>query len=1326
MAATGRNIDFPIYSADGTSFENLVLRKATYESVVMSLSDKITGEVYYKNNRLAVTMHEYVVLDGVKFNLVNPPTIVRDGVLSNGADAKGMTKYSFEFYHPMQMLSNFAFTDIAVTDDEEQYLSQNKTFSWIGYPDDFFAKLNKNLESTQWVVTKSDKFPQDKSETLSEVLSFDNNTIADALSTCYETWGVPFVIDKVTSDDDFDEGKEFKIIFGLPAEEIFASDDDKTLQRPYVFRMGQGVGLKNNSRTPRNNKIITQLSGYGSEDNIPYGYPQIVWEGDPNAQFTIGDSIGVKENVTINGKTYAKAISYPIYKGIVGGEWVNLIKHPFTRTHLMPTIYHETVNNKVNPYADDYNPQEVIIDHYDAIATEEYPYPNEIVENAPSFEIKQFEKIKPELGEAYIVDAQPTDVSTTNVSTITNGSNNFVPTNLMSQADFYAFITELYSAQKDYDDESDWWECRQILHDGREKVASDTAYHATTVGGHEMYVTVYDSYLTAYINVYEYEGTQYVERNESVSQDETEQVVTTYTVSSGWDDTIDENGEYVQSYFTITLPILSFDLYACAAITQEMNIVMRSGACIGCTFPIQCDWDYYKTCFYDSDGNFLPDGEQRDYETFPDSSRQQITVIVQKDTQTFGTLMPNVYQIPVQGDAFVITGISLPESYITNAEERLDHEMKSYMLENNIYYYDYPLKFDEYFLATHNYILNQVKPNTVVRFDFAGETFELYIKQLAIKYGTSVLPEYDITLTDNIDVVINQIGQIADDVAKLSSTFSTMRDGLNKNLWSELAKKLSKTQDDTAYGNIAFAANVGTPTFVGGFLGEGWRIDQNNNLTLDNLTVRQSMRVFELLVQQVKATGGEIIVSPANGKIKAVVEQEGSGTGGFPLTFPVTFPQAQGDMYVCTIDSGENESHSNAYGNMFQRGDLVRCQRWDMELGIIHSYWVSVYDVQGNDIYLPKNQFGEYGTPEVGDELVLMGSVSNPLRQGVISIAATDDGKPRITVLNGINSASLTGCTRLVLGDLNGISDPDFTGDNAISGYGLYSNNVFLKGKLAMSNGTLIEDGFVNITDGLANSGINISNGTITLRSDKTEFKNSENVTISAFTDEGIQAYKVNCLDEEGNTRIRLDKDGLKMYYPNGQIMKEEAMVFDEKIVDGVRVITLKGVETRYYSAEGALLWKLDSTGVLSNNTLNEYWTHFAVHYITQLPEYTEVGGKKMVNGGDYGSIGTKENNSIVSVFHSTVGSEHAQTIDGKSSTGFLALGEISSGVPDACYNGNVAGLTGYYLSNPSSMHDSSDSDYLFYYEFVHYVDGWYVEGERLYFYDDPYSGGKD
>lgn len=292
---------------------------------------------------------------------------------------------------------------------------------------------------------------------------------------------------------------------------------------------------------------------------------------------------------------------------------------------------------------------------------------------------------------------------------------------------------------------------------------------------------------------------------------------------------------------------------------------------------------------------------------------------------------------------------------------------------------------------------------------------------------------------------------------------------------------LSKTQDDSAAGEITFlkgltsqgiakllqgtvSDKIGTPVFVDGFTGEGWRIDSDGNLTLENLTVRSTMRVFELLVQQVKATGGEIIVSPANGKIKAVTEEEGGGTGGFPLAFPVTFPQVQGDMYVCTIDDGENESGSFSYGNMFKVGDWVRCQRWNKTLNTIHSYWVCVAKIDGNDIYLPKNQFTQGNAPEVGDELVLMGSASDTTRQGVISISATDDGHPRITVLNGINSPNLSGCTRLVLGDLSGITDPDFTGDNEVSGYGLYSDNVFLKGKLAMPNGMLISDEITRIT----------------------------------------------------------------------------------------------------------------------------------------------------------------------------------------------------------------------------------------------------------------------
>lgn len=66
----GQNITFEIYNADGTSFNGLVLHKSTFESVVMSLGDKITGDVYYPTNALVVTMQEYIVYKGVKYSLV--------------------------------------------------------------------------------------------------------------------------------------------------------------------------------------------------------------------------------------------------------------------------------------------------------------------------------------------------------------------------------------------------------------------------------------------------------------------------------------------------------------------------------------------------------------------------------------------------------------------------------------------------------------------------------------------------------------------------------------------------------------------------------------------------------------------------------------------------------------------------------------------------------------------------------------------------------------------------------------------------------------------------------------------------------------------------------------------------------------------------------------------------------------------------------------------------------------------------------------------------------------------------------------------------------
>jgi hypothetical protein len=49
-------------------------------------------------------------------------------------------------------------------------------------------------------------------------------------------------------------------------------------------------------------------------------------------------------------------------------------------------------------------------------------------------------------------------------------------------------------------------------------------------------------------------------------------------------------------------------------------------------------------------------------------------------------------------------------------------------------------------------------------------------------------------------------------------------------------------------------------TYTSGFAGEGWTINDTgtSDATFDNLTVRGSMNIFELVVSQIKATNGAL------------------------------------------------------------------------------------------------------------------------------------------------------------------------------------------------------------------------------------------------------------------------------------------------------------------------------------------------------------------------------------------------------------------------------------------------------------------------------------
>ena len=859
MAANtlGYNQEFPIYNADGTAFNNLVLKKSVVDSVVMSLGDKVTGDVYYRDNSLVVTMQEYIVVDGVKYTLVNPPTILREGMVSDNSQINGMTKYSFEFYHPMYMLGNIPFTDVAIDESQKKYLSQSKTFSWIGTLMEFIAKLNANLASTEWIVIPSSTLTQDKRNKLSEVMSFDKKFISDAMKDAYDTWEVPFVISQIREGDEYyEQGKRFLITYGLPSQEIYTVDEQgQPTSTPFVFRFGKGVGLKNNSRTPKNNKIITRLAGMGSERNVPYGYPQIPWTGNQTWTYTINNDPNA-------------ANSYPIYEGIVSGQRVKLIKHPFTRTTLMPSIYVETVNKKVNPYATGYNPNTEIIDYYDAA---------NINPLAPSFETHQFEDICPQLGEKRIVSCEPYDE---------DGE-------YFTYRQWYNFIharvTNLVNLGKSGYDLS----LIVTLRDVTCHYTPDTADVVPSAHIDPYHTEIDTGSCVATIDV-TIKGNFVYAKIVSSWYNETHKILQIHADPTPvWDDTMNDDGEYIQSFFKIKLPVLDFDLYACAAVTEEMSINMRSGACIGCTFTVQVDWEDYKENFYDRNGKFSPDGAQRDLDKYPKSNLGQIEVIVQKDNETFGRLLPNEWQKPMANDQFVILGISFPTSYITAAQANLDSAMREYLLENNIYYYEYPLKFDEYFLATNQGILAQIQNNNIVRFEYAGVEMALYIKQITVKYGESPLPQYDITLTDDVEIVLNKIGQVTDDVSRMRVQVSELQKYYSENLIQAINSKLSKIEDDVcmgritfqqgldAIGSVIFHDKIQSPNFKEGlYTGRGWRIDQLGNAEFESIRARSFLEVVELLVNRLQAQEGDTAFSDNDQieKVQKVTAQDQSVT----------------------------------------------------------------------------------------------------------------------------------------------------------------------------------------------------------------------------------------------------------------------------------------------------------------------------------------------------------------------------------------------------------------------------------------------------------------
>ena len=227
-----------------------------------------------------------------------------------------------------------------------------------------------------------------------------------------------------------------------------------------------------------------------------------------------------------------------------------------------------------------------------------------------------------------------------------------------------------------------------------------------------------------------------------------------------------------------------------------------------------------------------------------------------------------------------------------------------------------------------------------------------------------------------------------------------------------------------------------------GMTDNGWQIgideDLLSHLIVDKITVRRVMNVFELLINKVRSVGGQICVSAANGKIKTV--------------------QEQGDYWHITFEQE----------NTFVAHDLMRCQVFTGTSQ--KAYWVEVTGIANGGILVEKSEF-ETAQPEEGDECVLMGNTETANRQNLVLISASEDGHPRVDVLDGVNAKNFEHALRARLGNLDDIKDDRFPLDNQPKGNGLYADNVYLRGTFLLSTGEDIKTK-LEITEGKVQSAI--------------------------------------------------------------------------------------------------------------------------------------------------------------------------------------------------------------------------------------------------------------
>lgn len=1029
-----------IYHKDGSKLTDVNGEQITVHG--LEYSDSWMGECFVTINfkhevPINFQIGDYIVYRGERFELNYEPG--KDKQARPDTYGEGFIYDSVKFNALQDELARAEFLDVVLNDNELHYTALPKFPFYVQTLDDLLDRIQANLDEqigvglwkiysrnkersvqrgaleSEWLSVYGEKTDDNVIESMS--ITVDSQTCWQALALVNEKWDINFIV----------RGRN--VYVGTTG-----------IQANHIFKYGLGNGLYEIVQNADSDQsIVTRLRAYGSEKNLPSHY-----YADLGVKYVanITKVVGASTNVTLElDLDYIETYFKNKRKYIVPGEsqeqsfgWILQVTFDFQT--IITGYVTQTYNSKKCRFYSEYKGTQV--DSGD----------EESRENLNTF----IAQVKAGNTKMYITSGlNKKNVPSSMKEYAENLPNNMSINRLMlpgfphvSLSDFYDSLTE---QEKKYvnptgkqhrfstDPHRPYIDSINIDQIGLRSASQFFETDDKANGVIEIYPTIEEM---------EIGGVRVDEIDEGVAPD---------------DDGRFGDNETVKNVDIYLKKAIDFDINDLK--DDDFSISMKDGMCGGRTFKVASSTKI--------------DG------------RWRLTIERVKDDALELWFPYKDYPIK-KGDHFVLTGITLPDSYVNAASLKLLKYAIAFIDKNDYTRYVYQPKVDEIFMARQHDLAEKDTTGVIKSLHDtlkAGDLMEfedtdlriggvISIDQLTIKEEDGKIPTYDITLRE--DKEVGTIQKIQQQISSLQSGNGGTGAGLTTTqvkgqIATEGSKHfISKINDDIANGTITWEK---VQKFLQGFfLGHSneFRIDGSGNAILSSVLVnllksldfneaeqsgfaikQRSDGKFQmlltdlivwgkaifntLLIRELSYVGGNIVLSPAAGKISYIKE---------------VFSETTNELiaWKCYLLADDGTTATN---NSFKVEDQVRCKTFNIAPGVYENvsnrdYWrlvtkvstenEAITDDEGHELYDGKkfawiqiakdNCMEGSDTPAVGDTIVLMGNRSDKSRQHLLMMETEGDSAPTFTMYRGINSYSLKG---------KSIFDVGFNGINIVSKY---------------------------------------------------------------------------------------------------------------------------------------------------------------------------------------------------------------------------------------------------------------------------------------------------